>query len=164
MTITHERPTLSFQYGNVLEFKFVNLSLSSIYVYIYIDSETLRIERFQVNGYKGTKEDPVILENNTNFTLNMEIWTKDTVSNGEVQVIVFFKNVAPIFSKRLSVCDDLLPQSHEACPIASGSHYYQAVATLGEGTPHGDYRVRISVFANSSPDQMVCRDLYVIIH
>jgi hypothetical protein len=131
---------------------------------IYLDSEMLRIERFQVNGYNGTKEDPVILGSNTNFTIDMEIWTKNTVLNGEVQLVVFFKNVAPIFSKKLSVCDDLLPQSHEACPIGSGSHNYQAAATISEGTPHGDYRVRISVFANSLPDQMVCRDLYVIIH
>jgi hypothetical protein len=131
---------------------------------VFLDTENLRIEKLEVNGYKGTKEDRIILENKENITVNVILNAVNTVPSCQLRIVVFVKDVAPVFTKELSLCAELLAQNQETCPITPGSHTYKATSNIGNEAIHGDYRVRISVFEDSLTKKVLLyRDIYLSI-
>jgi hypothetical protein len=130
---------------------------------LFSDIKVLCIEKLELNGYEGTEKDPVLLEHQRDLTLTIVVKANDTIINGTMNMIVLFKKLGPIFKRTFSLCEDLLPQSNEQCPITPKTHTYKAITTIGNEVPRGEYLVQVSLVTTPPSVPLLHRDIYLVI-
>jgi hypothetical protein len=71
--------------------------------------------------------------------------------------------VKPIFffKQTFSLCEDLLLQSHERCPITRGEHTIKTTTSIDNKMPHGSYIAQCSIVTDPPSSSVLRRDIHL---